>query len=125
MGAFLVPVLLVLIVVVIAVAAIKRFSSDTVAQSDRLQATDRPTLRYLVPPGQDPAVVLAALRSEGFDASPDSEPGPSSPIVIIGADVGALDREAVRATLVLLDETNINPDESGSPETGRVRFLDE
>jgi hypothetical protein len=125
MGAFLVPVVLVLIVVVVGVAAVKRFGSDTVAQSDRLRATERPTLRYLVPPGQDPAVVLAALRGEGLDASPDSEPGPSSPIVIIGADGGALDREAVRATLVLLDETNINPDESGSPERGRVRFLDE
>jgi hypothetical protein len=118
----------VLVHVVMAAGAIamKRASRAEVEHSDRLQNADRPTLRYQVPPGQDPAVVVATLNSEGYDVSPDSEPGPSSPIVIIGRrGGGAPDREAVRASLTLLDETNIDPPASGRVERGRVRFLDE
>lgn len=126
MGAVLVPLLLVAIAVVAGVAALKRFGSEAVQESDRLQDNDRPTLRYLVPPGQDPAVVLGALRESGYDASPDSEPGPSSPLVIIGSRTGGSpDREDVRSVLTALDETNVNPDESGSVDLAPVRFTDE
>jgi hypothetical protein len=124
MGAFLVPVILLLIVLVAGAIALKQFGRREIAQSDRLQNADRPTLRYEVPSGQDPALVLAGLRQAGYDASPDSEPGPSSPIVIIGATGGAPDREAVRSTLADLDGTNIVPEESGSVHTP-VRFVDE
>ena len=126
MGAVLVPVILVLIVLVAGWVAVRRFSRAEVRRSDRLQASERPTLRYQVPPGQDPAAVVAALRAAGYDASPDSEPGPSSPIVIVGGRHGAApDREAVRATLVRTSGTNVNPDESGEVERGRVLFEDE
>ncbi len=126
MGAVLVPVLLIVLALVVGTIVVKRFSAAEVEHSDRLQNADRPTLRYEVPPGQDPAVVIAALSGDGYDVSPDSEPGPSSPIVIIGRrGGGAPDREAVRASLTLLDETNIDPPTSGSVERGRVRFLDE
>jgi hypothetical protein len=126
MGAVLVPVILVLIVLVAGWVAVRRFSRAEVRRSDRLQASERPTLRYQVPPGQDPAAVVAALRAAGYDASPDSEPGPSSPIVIVGGRHGdAPDREAVRATLVRTSDTNVNPDESGEVERGRVLFEDE
>ena len=125
MGAVLVPVILLIVVIVVAAVAVKRFGSREVAHSDRLQAADRATLRYEVPPGQDPAAVLAGLRGAGYDASADSEPGPSSPIVIIGAHGGAPDREAVRRTLSDLDGTNVVPGESGRVERSRVRFLDE
>jgi hypothetical protein len=96
-----------------------------VQHSDRLQHSDRPTLRYEVPPGQDPAVVVAGLRQAGYDASADSEPGPSSPIVIIGATGGAPDREDVRRRLADLDGTNVVPEESAQVHRSRVRFLDE
>jgi len=126
MGAMLVPLLILVVVVIIGVVLVRRFTRESVEEGDRLQAASRPALRYQVPPGQDPAVVLAALHAEGYDASPDSEPGPSSPIVIIGRSDGrAPDRDAVRATLTLLDETNIDPPTSGPVERGRVRFLDE
>jgi hypothetical protein len=126
MGAVLVPVILIIIAVVLGVLALKRFTRAEVERSDRLQNADRPTLRYQVPPGQDPAVVINALRQAGFEASPDSEPGPSSPIVIVGApDGGEPDREAVRATLVLANGTNIVPEESDDAERGRVLFEDE
>jgi hypothetical protein len=126
MGAVLVPVLLVLIVIVVGVGALKRFGADTVAQSDRLQASERPTLRYLVPPGQDAAVVLGALREAGYDASPDSEPGPSSPVLIIGGPTGGgLDREGVRDVLARIDQTNVNPEDSAPLDLPPVRFSDE
>jgi hypothetical protein len=125
MGAVLVPVILIVIVLVAGAIALKRFGRAQVAHSDRLQNADRPTLRYEVPPGQDPALVLAGLHQAGYQASADSEPGPSSPIVIIGAGGGAPDREEVRRTLSDLDGTNIVPEESGQVERYRVRFMDE
>jgi hypothetical protein len=126
MGAFLVPVILLVIVVALGVVAVKRFSRAEVARSDRLQSPERPTLRYQVPSGQDPAAVVAALRAAGYDASPDSEPGPSSPIVIVGGKQGATpDREAVRATLVEASGTHMNPEESAEVERGPVLFEDE
>jgi hypothetical protein len=125
MGAVFVPVLLVLVVLLLSLVAVKRFARDEIEHSDRLQADERPTLRYEVPPGQDPAVVLAGLRQAGYDASADSEPGPSSPIVIIGATGGAPDREAVRRTLSDLDGTNVVPEERGHVKRSLVTFLDE
>ena len=126
MGAVLVPVILVLIVMVIVLFGVRAFSRREVEHSDQLQASPRHSVRYQVPPGQDPAVVLHHLESEGYDVSPDSEPGPSSPILIIGTqDATVIDREAVRATLAELDESNINPEESGPVRQGRVTFADE
>jgi hypothetical protein len=125
MGAVLVPVLLVLIVMVVGAIAVKRFTRAEIDHSDRLQADERPTLRYQIPAGQDPALVLAGLRRAGYDASADSEPGPSSPIVIIGATGGAPDREAVRRALADIDGTNVVPEESGTVDRTRVRFEDE
>jgi hypothetical protein len=126
MAAVLVPVILLVIVVVALVIAGKRFTRAQKDRADRLQKVGRPTLSYLVPAGQDPAVVLTTLTNAGYEASPDAEPGPSSPIVIIGTqDGGPPDREAVREALEQLDGTNIVPDESGPLDRPPVRFLDE
>jgi hypothetical protein len=125
MGAVLVPVILLVVVLVVVAIAVKQFGRRELQHSDRLQDPDRATLRYEVPEGQDPAVVLAGLRQAGYDASADSEPGPSSPIVIIGERGGDPDREAVRRTLSELDGTNVVPEESASVKPSRVRFVDE
>src|SRR3954471_23259965 len=114
MGALLVPVILLLIVLVAAGIATQHFARREMEHSDRLQSAERPTLRYEVPYGQDPAIVLTGLRQAGYDASADSEPGPSSPIVIIAGTGGSEpDREQVRRTLADLDGTNVVPEESG------------
>jgi hypothetical protein len=126
MAAVLVPVVLLVIVAVVAVMAVKRFSRSEMEHADRLQDLDRPTLMYEVPAGQDPALVLVTLTQAGYDVSHDAEPGPSSPILIIGAPHGGPpDRESVRETLERLDETNIVPKESGPIDRPPVRFLDE
>ncbi len=127
MGAVLVPVILVAIVLVLGVLALRAFPGREVDHSDELQLDHRHSVRYQVPPGQDPAAVLHHLQSEGYDVSPDSEPGPSSPILVIGTqDATIVDREYLRRTIVAFDETNVNPEESG-PVVDRppVRFLDE
>src|ERR1700709_1293435 len=109
MGAFLVPVLGLIVVLVLVALVVKRRSRREIDRSDRLQGPGRPTVRYQVQPGQDPAVVVGELRSAGFDASPDSEPGPSSPIVIIGTTAGGPpDRERLREVLARAS-VNIDP----------------
>jgi hypothetical protein len=126
MGAVFIPVILIVIVLVLAWLAVRRFSQREVARSDRLQNADRPTLRYEVPAGQDPTVVLLGLHEAGYEASPDSEPGPSSPVVIIGAPDGeAPDREQLRVVLSRITGTNVVPGESGTVDRTRVHFLDE
>ncbi|HET7066262.1 MAG TPA: hypothetical protein VFI21_01520 [Nocardioides sp.] len=125
MGAVLIPVILVLIVLVLAAVAIKRYSGAEVRRSDRLQNADRPTLRYEVPAGQDPAAVLAELQSSGYDASADSEPGPSSPIVIIGSTSGGPpDREELRS-LLARSPVSVESSADGSINRPPVRFMDE
>lgn len=126
MGAVLVPVILIVIVLVLAGLAVRAFSRREVEHSDALQSDHRHSVRYQVPPGQDPAVVVHHLESEGYDVSPDSEPGPSSPILLIGTpDATLIDRESLRRTLADLDETNINPEDSGPVGAHRVTFTDE
>jgi hypothetical protein len=126
MAAALVPVILIAIVLVLGVLAVRTFSRREVDHSDELQYAHRYSVRYQVPPGQDPAAVLHHLQSEGYDVSPDSEPGPSSPILIIGTqDATVVDREYLRRTISEFDQTNINPAESGPVERPPVRFLDE
>jgi hypothetical protein len=126
-GALLAPIIAVIIVVVLAAIAITRFSRRTREHSDALQFADRPTVRYLVPPGQDPANVLTQLRQAGYDANPDSEPGPASPILIIGTTHGGEpDRDHLRQ--VLADTTrDVDPTVDSETELSpaSVRFMDE
>jgi hypothetical protein len=127
MGAVLVPVIAVIVVLVIVAFAIKRFGRAHVEHSDRLQSATRPTVRYEVPNGQDPAAVLTELRQAGYDASADSEPGPSSPILIIGStNGGAPDRERLRVLLARAS-VNVDPSVDSDSEVTRssVRFMDE
>jgi len=126
MGAVLVPVILVVIVLILGGLAVRAFTRREVDDSNELQRAHRHSVRYQVPPGQDPAAVLHHLESEGYDVSPDSEPGPSSPILIIGTqDATVVDREYLRRAIASFDETNVNPEESGHLDRPPVRFLDE
>jgi hypothetical protein len=127
MGAVLVPVIAVIIVLVLAAFALKRFGRVEREHGDRLQHPDRPTVRYEVPAGQDPAAVLTELRQAGYDASADSDPGPSSPILIIGGQNGQEpDREKLRVLLANAS-VNIDPhlDSESDKSPATVRFVDE
>jgi hypothetical protein len=127
MGSLLVPVIILVVLLVLGAFAVKRFSRAEVDHADRLQAPGRPTVRYEVPSGQDPATVLLELRQAGYDASADSEPGPSSPVVIIGTTNGSEpDRDELRAVLA---RAAVNVDPSLDTDSGltpsAVRFMDE
>lgn len=125
MGALLVPVILVLIVLVAVYLGLRRFHRAEVAHSDRLQNADRPSVRYQVAPGQDVAAVIADLREAGYDVSPDSDPGPSTPIVIIATQNGTPpDREELRS-LLDTSSVNVDPPTDGPVRRPPVRFLDE
>ena len=126
MGVVLVPLVLVLVVLLAGAWALTRFTRAERERSDRLQNADRPTLRYQVPPGQDPAVVLTELRRAGYDASADSEPGPSSPIVIVGTDSGrAPDPDELRAVLARIDHVNVDPGAEPEDRVGPGRIVDD
>ena len=75
-------------------------------------------LRYQVPEGQDPAVVLGALATHGYDAS--SESGATHQYVLIEGSAAA-DREAVREVLSSTRTSMLD----GRPIDTEVRFVDE
>lgn len=81
-------------------------------------------VRYEVPNGQDPAVVMAALMESGYDCAPDTDTPTPRPVVTIALrDTTTEERERVRALLAETRATNLG----GPPavDTTPVRFLDE
>ena len=126
MGAVLVPLVLVLVVLVVGAWGLTRFTRAETEHSDRLQNADRPTLRYQVPAGQDPAVVLTELRNAGYDVSADSEPGPSSPTLIVGTRTGgAPDPDELRAVLSRIDRVTVDPGAEPEDSVGPGGIVDE
>jgi predicted membrane-bound mannosyltransferase len=81
---------------------------------------DRRQLRYLVPPGQDPAVLLAALRKAGIVAAEDSRQTPEGPTIVVAEPA---DREQVRTVLAQTPQTSM--DDPAARRGEEVRFLDE
>jgi hypothetical protein len=90
-------------------------------ERDHEGAEEPETLRYRVPVGQDPVVVVAALRQEGYDAS--AEPVPEGHDVVVPCPGGRdLHRPRVRATIQHADVTNPEGDPYDVPP---VTFADE
>jgi hypothetical protein len=88
---------------------------------DRLSSSDVETLEYEVPEGQDPAVVVDALKRDGLDAVGQFRHGRQ--LVLIDATGGA-DRVRPRARAVIAHQAPLNPEDDVSPDV-QVRFLDE
>jgi len=79
------------------------------------------TLDYAVPEGQDPAVVVAALRENGLEAAPDV--GAKQLVHVACAATSDADRERVRSIIEAVRTSSID---AGAPfEPGVVRFEDE
>jgi hypothetical protein len=78
-------------------------------------------LRYRVPVAQDPVVVVAALRQEGYDAV--AEPVPEGHDVVVACPEGRdVHRARVRATI---QDTNASNVEGGPYDVPPVKFDDE
>jgi len=79
------------------------------------------SLDYVVPEGQDPAVVLTALSREGYSATP--EPGQVNLLHIDCPSGPEQDRAAIRRIIESVHTTGID---SGAPfDPGSIRFVDE
>ena len=115
----IVPVLL-LAVVVIALVRMRSWGQQRVARDHDL-AGPAATLDYVVPPGQDPALVVSALRQDGYEAAPDPR---RTDVLHIECPAGPdRERPRVRATLQSVRRTAID---TGAPmDPGPVRFVDE
>ena len=116
----LIPILIVAAVAVIAVLALRSFGRRRAAVDDELTA-DTQTLDYVVPPGQDPALLISALQEDGYQAAPD----PRRTNLLHIACPSGLNRERprVRATLQSVRGTGIDAGAPMSPDP--VRFADE
>jgi hypothetical protein len=122
----LVLVLVVVVVVVIAFLALTRggaagrWGRERAAAHEEL-AGPASTLDYEVPAGQDPALLVAALREEGYEAAPD--PHRTNLLHIECPSGPDRERSRVRATLGAVRSTAID---AGAPmDPGPVRFVDE
>jgi hypothetical protein len=119
MSAFVVPVIAVVVVLAIVWVLARRWAAARQPVADELAGPATPTIDYLVPEGQDSAVVLAALVAEGFTATPD----PAESHLLHVSASGELDRERVRSVIASVRTTALD---SGVPfEPGEVRFADE
>jgi hypothetical protein len=81
---------------------------------------DVETLRYRVPNGQDPAMLLAALTHQGFAAV--AEPVREGKDVVVSCPDGR-ERERDRVRTTIQDASDMGGSEW--PRPGRVTFLDE
>ncbi|MGH3363023.1 MAG: hypothetical protein ACRDOM_11250 [Nocardioides sp.] len=120
MATVVIPLVIVLVVLAAGAYAVVRFSQREQRHESELIGSEDPDLRYLLPEGQDPAAVLAALRREGFDATP--VPGTTGQEVLVACPDGA-DRHRARIRAVIQHATTLEGgDEYSVPP---VRFADE
>jgi hypothetical protein len=117
---------LVIVAVVVAVALFLGMGRASQARrraetEDDLAQPATSTLDYVVPPGQDPVVLLTALSAEGYTAVTDPR---QNDLLHIACPSGPdRDRAHVRGTIAAVHTTAVD---AGAPmEPGDVRFLDE
>ena len=120
MTVVLVPILVVAAAAVIGVLALRSWGHQRTALDHELSG-DAQTLDYVVPAGQDPALLISALQDDGYQAEPD----PRRTNVLHIACPSGLNRERprVRATLQSVGRTTIDAGAPLHPEP--VRFADE
>ena len=117
-------VLIVVVVLVLLGLTIFRFglSLFQTGKPEEPGADPEGALRYPIPTGQDPAVVMTALRRAGFTAEPRLHKNDDA-IVIMRADGQPPDREEVRSVLVGARNTDV--DGSLNVPQEAVTFADE
>jgi hypothetical protein len=106
---------------VVAITAGSSAAAGVERDPDVVEEPGTESLRYRVPVGQDPAVVVSALRQEGYDAVPEQVPEGHDVVVPCprGRDVH---RARVRATI---QHTNASSVEGDPYDVPPVTFADE
>lgn len=121
MGFAIVIVLAVLVLAAAALYVLRQHVRERQRVDEVLEDPRTPTLEYVVPTGQDPAVILAALHRAGYTATVD--PNGAHQVVMVGCPGGVdQERAQVRAAIESADVTA--PDD-GAPLDATVRFRDE
>lgn len=107
-----------LVVGVVVIAALRSWGRDEAATEARLHSPGAHTVAYVVPDGQDPAVLMASLTHEGFVSVTDIAGGTERLLV----ECEESDRGRVRSILEQVERRNF--DGSRLP-AGHVSFEDE
>lgn len=103
---FLIGLFIVVVVAVVMMSTTmgKSASSGTVDPFTEIEKG--PHVRYRVPPGQDPVVVISTLREAGFNAVPDQASHEQAVVVGLKEDT-AETRETVRQVIAGAQATNV------------------
>jgi hypothetical protein len=121
MGVVVASVVGVLLIALVAYLAFVLLGARASATVDEHEEPRPETLRYDVPEGQDPVVVMSALRRAGYE--PTSELVGGSTTVIVPCPSGAArERARVRDVVAGASETTLEGPEF---DPGRVIFEDE
>jgi hypothetical protein len=108
-----------LVVLVVVLLMVRSFARAEGRLDAELHEAGVPTLRYSVPVGQDPAVLVAALSKAGFKAVADLEQGTETLLVEV-LEPG--DRARVRAAL---EQASRSGFEGARTPVAHVDFEDE
>ena len=127
MGAFVIPLVLVILVVVLAAVLWMGIASSTGVRTDKEQhervRDDPQQLAYQVPDGQDPAAIATTLTLMGFETT--SAPGVEHQL-LIRMPLGPHQREEVRVAIENEAKGTLNDDRTErTGPGGPVRFVDE
>jgi hypothetical protein len=111
-------IVLLLVVVVAVLATATRGINE---RKEVIEDPDVETLTYRMPPGQDPATVVAALQHEGFTANADPVSG-GHDVVVACVEGRNAQRAQVRS---IIAGTGSGDEAPSSVEVPPVRFADE
>lgn len=114
-GALFGLVVLLVLAVVVGAAAVRRMGERKSAIDD----PDIETLRYAVPNGQDPTVLVVALTHAHYQAR--AEPAPHGHDLLVACPPET-SRDEIRSVIAGVHSTSL---EGGEFDAGRVRFADE
>ncbi|MGN6252157.1 MAG: hypothetical protein ACTHNS_10130 [Marmoricola sp.] len=117
-----IPVAVLLVIIVIAVIALAGRAKTQTHDAADLSRSDA-TLQYVVPEGQDPAAVVAALENHGYLARRDPDYTHTAMVVVDCPEGVEHDRPRVRT--VLEQAMPLNMDGDRAPALDPVRFADE
>jgi len=122
MGSFVTIIVIVIVLLVAAFVVTSRVGKANQRHQRSVEADPR-ALRYQPPPGQDPAVVVAALRRAGFTTTLDEISGGTPALLVTRPDSRGPDREEVRRVIAENDQVNFEGDRADV--AARPRFEDE
>jgi hypothetical protein len=123
LGPFFFPIIIIVIVAAAIALTIARNTRRAREHTDRVADPTHGSLHYLVPAGQDPAVVLLELKRAGYDAVPNPQGGHPSEIAVATPAGGVPEREELRHAIERITRLNIHGDRVGNLPP--VRFVDE